>query len=404
MMAGNTHVPDKLYGYTLQVRHMMYELISLDLEKVVSVEALEDVAIESKDSVVAEQIKSVQSNNNPIADRSEVFWKTLYNWHQYIENGDLQLGKTTFRFIVISDRNTVAGRIPTSFHAASTAENAKTALIEAKNTLWGTEGELKAKVPNGYASYLEILFNDDNINTVSQIIGSMQIEIHKSDYDDALFTKFVSLPIPPEYADDLFLYMLGWVYEQVNNQIKCGLPAYLKCKNFRDELQSQIRRYNQNGILASVATCPGIKETQKELARQDTYIKQLGFVEVDISDKLKAASDFLRTSAEKTAWAERGIVAPQSFDDYYEGIIRIWNTQSRLVSLTTLQTDIKDGQRLYFICQDAVRTAKVQGNETPEFFGSGSLHALANEPAQVPLIGWHPMYKDLLKAEGDNNE
>jgi len=219
-MAGNTHVPDKLHGYTLQVRHMMCELISLDLEKVVSVEALEDVAVESENSVIAEQIKSVQSGNNPIADRSEVFWKSLYNWYQYIKNGDLPLDNTMFRFIVISNRDVTSGEIPESFHAAHTDEDAKAALKFAQDTLWGTKTELKAQVPSGYSSL----------------------------------------------------------------------------------------------------------------------------------------------------------------------------------------TNIENGQRLYFICQDAVRTTRVQGNDTPEFFGAGSLHSLANEPPQEPLIGWHPMYKDLLKASGDTNE
>lgn len=44
-MAGNTHVPDKLEGYMLQVRHALFELISVD-DRIVSVEAYDDVAIE----------------------------------------------------------------------------------------------------------------------------------------------------------------------------------------------------------------------------------------------------------------------------------------------------------------------------------------------------------------------
>ena len=44
-MSDNTHVPDKLEGYMLQVRHALYELICLD-ERVVSVEAYDDVAVE----------------------------------------------------------------------------------------------------------------------------------------------------------------------------------------------------------------------------------------------------------------------------------------------------------------------------------------------------------------------
>lgn len=403
-MTGNTHVPDKLHGYTLQVRHMMCELISLDIEKIVSVEALEDVAVESKGSVVAEQIKSVQSGNNPIADRSEMFWKTLYNWYQYVKQGDLSLNNTTFRFVVISNRNVTYGEIPESFHAALTEKDAKTALKIAQDTLWGTKNELKAKLSNRNNSYLDTLFNSCNSAIVTQIIKAMQIEIHSSNYDDNFYKKFCSQLIPPEYSNELFTYMLGWVYEQVNAQTKHSLPAYIKCKDFRDELQSQIRRYNQNGILTSVATRPSDNETQKELDRQDVYIKQLGLIELDVSEKFKAANDFLRTSAEKTTWAERGIVAPQSFDDYHEGLNRIWSIQSHLVSLTPSPTNMESGQKLYFLCQDAVRTTKVQGNDTPEFFGAGSLHSLANDPPQEPLVGWHPTYKNLLKASGDANE
>lgn len=73
-MSDNTHVPDKLEGYMLQVRHALYELICLD-ERVVSVEAYDDVAVEKEGLLIAEQTKSVLSNNNPVTDRAEVFGK-----------------------------------------------------------------------------------------------------------------------------------------------------------------------------------------------------------------------------------------------------------------------------------------------------------------------------------------
>ena len=77
-MSGNTHVPDKLEGYLLQVRHALFELISLD-NRIVSVEAFDDVAVETQETIIAEQTKSVLSDNNPAANRSVVFWKTLKN-------------------------------------------------------------------------------------------------------------------------------------------------------------------------------------------------------------------------------------------------------------------------------------------------------------------------------------
>lgn len=77
-MSDNTHVPDRLEGYTLQVRHALYELICLD-GRVVSVETYDDVAVEKEGLLIAEQTRSVLSNSNLVIDRAEVFWKTIYN-------------------------------------------------------------------------------------------------------------------------------------------------------------------------------------------------------------------------------------------------------------------------------------------------------------------------------------
>ena len=72
-MSKNTHAVGQLQGYLLQTRHMFYELISLD-DITVSMELLDDVAIESKGgTIIAEQLKSVTSDNNPLTDRSVVF-------------------------------------------------------------------------------------------------------------------------------------------------------------------------------------------------------------------------------------------------------------------------------------------------------------------------------------------
>ena len=100
-MPNNTLVPDKLQGYLLQVKHMLYELISLD-NRIVSIEKLDDVAIEDGDTVTAIQLKSVTSSNNPIADRAVVFWKTLYNWCTYIEESLIPIN-TIFRFVIVAN-------------------------------------------------------------------------------------------------------------------------------------------------------------------------------------------------------------------------------------------------------------------------------------------------------------
>jgi hypothetical protein len=401
MKTDRTHVPDKLYGYTVQIRYMMYELISLDLKKIVSTEALEDVAVESSTETIVEQIKSVQSSNNPVSERSSIFWKTLFNWFNYINNGELNINNTTFRLIVISNKVFSTGSIEIEFSEADTYEKAQKALKQAKESLWGKDSELKQDVPLSYKTYLDILFDPKNEKVFVQIITNMKIEIYTNNYDEILYDKFCGQLIPPEYSRELFIYMLGWVYECVNQYIKNGNPAYIATKDFRDALLLQVRRYDQEQTLSWVTLKPDDIKAKYEIERQDTYIKQLDIINLDIPTKLKAASDFLRTSAEKTIWADRGLIAPQSFNEYYEDMERIWENISNLVLISRDDADeVLKGQKIYFRCQDSVKDKKVQGKNVPLTFNSGSLHVLANEQK----IGWHPQFKIILKITKEEKD
>ena len=180
-MSNKTLVPDKLHGYLLQVIHMLYELISVD-DRVVSVEKLDDVAVEIDGKVIAEQLKSVTSANNPIADRAAVFWKTLYNWCTYIEGGSLP-PDAILRFVVVSNSTVTPGSIQKTFMNAHTDDEAQRALTYAKDTILyaSTENpdvDIYATLPESYRDYIRYLFDDTRSQIVCNIIKSLEIEIH----------------------------------------------------------------------------------------------------------------------------------------------------------------------------------------------------------------------------------
>ena len=93
----------------------------------------------------------------------------------------------------------------------------------------------------------------------------------------------------------------------------------------------------------------------------------------------EAASDFLRTSAEKTAWAQKGLINKENLTDYHDGLKRLWKTQK--LCLNMLVDDIGKGKDLYGRCLGQAITHRLLGRDVPSFFGSGSLQALANEPS-----------------------
>lgn len=398
-MSSNTHAVGQMQGYMLQVRHMLFELISLD-DIIVSVEKLDDVAVENPDgSVITEQLKSVTSDGNPATDRSVVFWKTLYNWFNYVNNGSLIVDKTIFRIVVVSNHKLGAGDIVGKFHKASKREDALKALEAAKLNIWGKDDILKREVPDSYEPYLEVLFSPTNNDLVAQIISRVELDIHENDYDEKLIKKFSGQSIPPEFADNLLVHMLGWVTEEVNNYIKQGLPAVITSIDYRKALVAQCRMYNQQNAIPVLSREITPDEARTEVEIQDVYIRQLDLIQMDFDDKLDAASDYLQTKAETTIRAEKGLFTPQSSKDYNDKICRIWKSKRTQVLLLPAYTDVMKGQQLY---AQMGEVAPQIDSTFPSFFGSGTLQTLANNPCEDPEIGWHPNYKELLKGNLQN--
>lgn len=399
-MPNRTLVPDKLQGYLLQVRHMLYELISVD-DRIVSIEKLDDVAVEADGKVIAEQVKSVTSANNPIAERSSVFWKTLYNWCTYIETGALPSG-AIMRFVVVSNGIVIPGSIQASFMNACSDSDAQKALADAKKSILGTAQDnfatdMYAALPDSYREYIRYLFDGNRTKIVCDMIKSMEIEIHNNTYDEDLLNRFSNqVGLPAEYVDLLLTDMLGWVTQTVESFTKDNKPAYISAAEYRKALNTQIRAYNTNAVLRAVSQVPSKDEQSGEIERLDTYIRQLQLVEMDDATLYEAASDFLRAKIDKIEWAQRGIVHAQSFEDYHDALYRIWTNQKQLMGLQYRTDAIACGKAVYFKCRNDSAQQKLQGVETPPFFGSGSLHDLANTPADSPRIGWHPQYITLF--------
>lgn len=397
-MCNRTHVPDKLEAFLLQVRHALYDLITLD-DCVVSVEAVDDVAIETYSTITAEQTKSSLSEDNPASNKSVAFWKTIYNWCQYILNGDFGSKRYILKYVIVSPHEIKEGAIPQSFSKAHNEEQAKEALKAAIDVL-SENGKLK--ISEKCKPYVEFCFDSGNEQVMLKVIQAMLIETHNNSYDDELMAKFNRQPIPSEYADELLTYMLGWVQNKVHEFTKQNKPAYISSQEYNDELVKETRFRNTRTILSAVSTKPNNSDTNIEVQRLDTYIKQLKLINLDETDVFQAASDFLRMKSETVAWAQKGIVADKSFDEYDATLKRMWKLENANNNFLPFLDDTQRGQNLYNKCNLQVMNYRLQGSDVPEFFGSGRLQKLANEPSDVPEIGWHPDYINLLKVEDDN--
>lgn len=389
----NTHVPDKVYSYTLQVKHMLYELIDANDGDIVSIEALDDIALHKVDgSVEVQQVKSVLSKNNPVSDKARDFWKTFYNWLVAVKVGELDLDNTKFKMFVTANRT---DEIVERFNSANNLEAAKQALCEARISILGNDNQ--NSIPDSYKEYVDFVFNPSNETDFTKIIVNFQYKHGSGRYLEELFSKFKKQLIPEEFADNIYTHCLGWIDRVVSQQLEKNKPAYINQQEYRKELLACLRKYNQIAVLHAFSSKPTQIEVESEIKRLDIYLQQLELIDSDYSEKIEAINDYLMSSADKTIWAKRGLVHSSSFDEYEEALIRTWTHEGKMIKLIYGDKEDKiKGKLLYLNCTE--KQIPLQGLQVPVYFTSGSFHALSNEKD----IGWHPSYKKLLE-EGDDS-
>ncbi len=104
-------------------------------------------------------------------------------------------------------------------------------------------------------------------------------------------------------------------------------------------------------------------------------------------------SDYLRASANRTVWAENGDISDEALSSFSEELTRVWKNQKKILDIIHKNSDeIERGQLLYFECKD--KQMDMGTLVAPSFFTSGCFQVLADDES----IGWHPEYKNILKA------
>ena len=309
-MSNKTLVPDKLHGYLLQVIHMLYELISVD-DRVVSIEKLDDVAVEIDGKVIAEQLKSVTSANNPIADRAAVFWKTLYNWCTYIEGGSLP-PDAILRFVVVSNSTVTPGSIQKTFMNAHTDDEAQRALTYAKDTILHASTEnpdvdIYATLPDSYRDYIRYLFDDTRSQIVCNIIKSLEIEIH----NDRVESQSLAIQREESYTLESISRFLGRIDAAISTYERIGTDSELQAK--LDEVNTRIvqlkKEVNESEIRRKLDYALNFLKTEmgKILAKLDVEHPEdpVEFVIKDLTVRVKSQTgrdDYLWEIGSASNW------------------------------------------------------------------------------------------------------
>lgn len=385
-----TEVPGQALGYGLQYTRLTQLLLEAPAGSFCSMEYLDDVAQESADK----GMRLVQSKSaltaNPVADRAKSLWKTLSNWTTLATDSECNLEKTIFEIYV---SRPVGGEFVEAFARACTLEEARAAIEQARNVLWGESPDfaLKSSVADEIAPYLDQVFNADAAR-LERIICNFRLT-HGSGSPQADIEAVIRAhPVSATKVVDIADHICGVVKRRVDELLEAGRPAIIARDAFYDWYASYLRKVDRDTVLLSRAKRPSEEESRGHLPK--IFVQQLDLIGLPFEDKLEAVSDFLMAAADRTTWALSGEVDPSSFDDLDALLKRNWKNKRRTCAIDhgTKPGDLQ-GQALYSDCIGL--TVPVQAMQPPDHFIPGCFHRLADDLS----IGWHPDYQQQIKVE-----
>jgi hypothetical protein len=375
--------PGQYLGFALQPVRAFFHLLTSPKGSKVSLELQDDVAIHYADgSLCLEQTKSALKQN-PISDWAIDLWKAFHNWRVMLEANECQAGATRFRIYVTPQKK---GAFASALAGASTPEDVRAVLATIRTRL------TKQRASPACACYLQPLLDAPEDEQVA-IVGCFELDAEARDPLDAI-RALLRPTVDEAHVDILVKSGIGQAKQALDRLIQRGERPMLDADEFRKAFRAFVRQNNMPGLLTSRSEAPCDELVANIASTRPVFIKQLELVETSDDDRLRAISDFLRTSADKSDWAERGLIYPGSLDVWDDDLVRRHGMiRGDIADLHSDKATAVQGRLVYRQC--AQHQAPLGGRVVPGHFVHGSFNDLADRRR----IGWHEDYQTLLDGE-----
>jgi len=295
--------PGPYLGFALQPVRFCFHLLDSPKGAKVSLEYLDDVAAHYVDgSVMLEQTKSALKSN-PLSDWSGDFWKAVANWVDALSTDKIPAG-SKFRLYVTPPHQ---GELAQAMSDASTTAEAAAfvKLVQSKCA--------RLKKPKACEPYLQTFLGAPAERQAAVVTQFTLVSTDANPLDP--LREILRKTVAPELIDLLCESAIGMAKERADALIRDGKPGMLDADKFRANFIRFIQTTNIPGLLSSFAPVPAAGEVAALLSTRPVFIRQLEIIEVSDDDRVRAVSDFLRTSADKSKWAEAGLIHEGSLKD-----------------------------------------------------------------------------------------
>jgi hypothetical protein len=372
-------------GFALQPVRLCTHLLKCPDGAQVSLELLDDVAVHAADgSVEVEQVKSA-TRQNPTSDWSDELWKTFANWLDALSAGQLTIGQTCFTLYVTPPRT---GEWVQALSNASTD-------AEVEEIVSAIEAKLnRLRTPKACDANLKRFLEAPRAHRHAVVLN-FKLASNDADPVDQI-RDLIRATVSPVLVEAICAYAIGMAKERVDRKIRDRQPPILDGNGFKKEFQAFVRKTNTPGLLTSLTRAPDAEEIIALLSARPTFIRQLELVGLERQDHVRAVSDYLRTSADKTRWAEVGAIFEESLIDWDDFLVGRHGLIAGEIADIHGEKDARTRGRLtYRECAQV--QANLDSRAVPSHFVHGCFNALADDMR----VGWHPDYRTLIDDLGN---
>lgn len=325
-------------GFSLQPVRLCHHLLTAPEGSKVSLEHADDVAVHYPDgATLLEQCKSALSQN-PVSDWARDLWKTIANWMNSTASDYQPDAEIQYHLFVCPPRN---GDFINSLHDAKTDAEIDKAVSSIRTALANLQS--KPACLKNLKRFLDAPKSEQR-----RLVRALRLVAADDPFES--IKAQLKLCASPDAIDSFCAWAIGQAKEQTDALIRAKKPAIIDATQFQEMFRDFVKKNNLPALLP-FSKQPDPAHVVSVLSERPTFVRQLELVDATSDEKLRSASDFLRSSADKSAWADAGQLFQHTLDDWDITLIGRHAAITGTASITHKQLPATElGRYVYLQC------------------------------------------------------
>lgn len=393
-MSSNFTAAPQALGYIYQLRYALYRLLSETEGAAISIEKLDDIAIEKGDPYQVLQLKRLKKTT-AVTNRSPELWKTIRVWCELIKTNQVKL--PDIKFVLVTTSEVQEGTI--AYLLRSNNRDAETAYQRMMAEASSNQNKALKNEPLKKSFEEFLLLDDTERKNLVQNIEILDAALDIFDIPVEVQSRFFT-SVRREFRPALYERLEGWWFDKMVNHLG-GLTSDKVIPRFEieDEIADLAEQFQPGALpIDFFDKSPEIPDD----AGERVFVVQLREIEVSSERIEKAIKDYYKAVAQRSRWAREDLLFGDELKTFDDRLVDEWERFS--AAFTEEVEDDQDenelkkcGRKILNHMEFDTDYLRIREKVSEPYVKRGSYHMLADMINGNPRVWWHPLFLQKIK-------